>query len=1029
MIAEFFKILMRFCLFKVAVIADIEKAFLNIEINELDRDFLRCLWLEGFDPRQPNCLDSVKVQTLRFTRVPFGVCSSPFHLGATLNFHIEKYKETCPDTVEALKRDLYVDNLISGSDTVEGGLTLFVQAKDMLKQGGFNLRQFSTNAPELQRLVETTVYETPQSSHYLTYSEFIETSIEHPLGNLEEKVLGIVWNKEADKFVFRFERLLEFVKGVEISKRFLMRVIARVYDPLGLICPLMIPLKCTLREVCELGVSWDEKLPERYVKRILKWFREIEALESIEFPRCLANHNVKDLKASQLVAFSDASDVAFGATIFLRTETSDEIDSNLLVAKSRVAPKGQTLPRKELLGALQMSKLFEVARNVVSSVLKVNEEFYFSDSKTALCWIKNREGRFKQFVEKRATTIRETTDPSRWDHVKGIENPADITTRAINPLELKESRKWFKGPEWLCKHINEWPLHKEDFTHTEESATELIANDRKRLETSMITQENVVCPIEIERYSSLTRLLRVTAYVLRFINNCRKHAEKKVGELEAEEIQRSETFWVILTQKEFKSERKFEQVSKQLRIYEDHKGVLRAQGRLEKAKLHINRIFPIVLPDRGHFIELLVRDAHFKVMHGGVNDTMAFLRERFWVLRLRQIARRLLRKCFICRLIEGKPYSGRPFPPLPKFRVLIDDPFSTTGTDYAGPLFVKTMPMDGKTGKVYIFLFTCTSTRAIHLELVRDLGAQSCILGLRRFIGRRGAPKLIISDNAKAFKADETKRFLSDRGISWKFNLPRAPWTGGVFERMVKSTKRCLKKVILNSSLTYDELETVLVEVENIINNRPLSYIDTDTTEEIITPNHLIVGRSLPIYSNESIGLQSKVTGKLALKRRVLYRQKILRDFRKRWENDYLLNLRQNDRVTGGKQIRVAKVGDVVLIHGDGPRLNWKLGRIVELLRSQDDLCRGAVVRVSGTKNVVRRSLSCLYPLEENFEVDTLERSKDKDSQKVNIVEDNVTDFNDKTPLNETSDATSRGISRRAAAIDADFKRRLLQQK
>ena len=138
---------------------------------------------------------------------------------------------------------------------------------------------------------------------------------------------------------------------------------------------------------------------------------------------------------------------------------------------------------------------------------------------------------------------------------------------------------------------------------------------------------------------------------------------------------------------------------------------------------------------------------------------MAFLRERFWVLRLRQIARRLLRKCFICRLIEGKPYSSRPFPPLPKFRVLIDDP-------YAAQLFVKTMPMDGKNERVYIFLFTCTSTRAIRLELMRDLGARSCIHGLRCFIGRRGAPKLIISDKAKAFKAEETKRFLSDRGIS-----------------------------------------------------------------------------------------------------------------------------------------------------------------------------------------------------------------------------------------------------------------------
>ena len=103
-----------------------------------------------------------------------------------------------------------------------------------------------------------------------------------------------------------------------------------------------------------------------------------------------------------------------------------------------------------------------------------------------------------------------------------------------------------------------------------------------------------------------------------------------------------------------------------------------------------------------------------------------------------------------------------------------------------------------------------------------------------------------------------------------------------------------------------------------------------------------------------------------------------------------MLNLRQNDRVTGEKQIRVAKVGDVVLIHGDCPRLNWRLGRIVELLRSQDDLCRGAVVRVSGTKNVVRRSLKCLYPLEENSEVNTLERSTNKDSQKSPVFEDKL---------------------------------------
>ena len=1026
LIAELFQILMRFRLHKVAVIADIEKAFLNIEINELDRDFLRCLWLEGFDPRQTGCLDSLKVQVFRFTRVPFGICSSPFHLGATLRFHVDKYKETCPKTVEALNRDLYVDNLISGSDTVEGGLKLFIQARDVLKQGGFNLRQFSTNSPELKRLVETIVYEMPDTG-YPTYSEVIETSIETPLSISEEKVLGVVWNKEADTFIFRFEKLLEFVKDKEITKRFLMRLIARVYDPLGLICPLMVSLKCALREVCELGVSWDERLPGKYVKLVRNWLENIENVGSIEFPRCLSKHELNDLISSQLIAFSDASEIAFGGTIYLRTETTEGIDSNLLVAKSRVAPKGQTLPRKELIGALQIAKLFDVARKVVTPVLSIDNEFYFSDSKTALSWIRNKEGRFKQFVERRAKTIRETTESSAWKHVKGVENPADIATRAISLSELKSSERWRKGPDWLRQPISEWPTD-DAYPLTEEYLQELRADDkRKILETSMLANDkNTECPIKAERYSSLSKLLRVTAYVFRFINNCRKTLDSRHGEMQVKELQDAENYWITLSQNKLKSDRKFGQIYKQLRIYQDDEDILRAKGRLENSNLSLNQKVPIVLPAEGYFIELLVSDAHLRTMHGGVNDTMAFLRNRFWILRLRQITRRLVNKCFVCKLIEGKAYSGRPFPPLPKFRVLIDEPFSTSGTDYAGPLFVKTVPMEAKKGKVYILLFTCTSTRAVHLELVKDLGAPSCILGLRRFIARRGAPKLVISDNAKTFKAEETKRFLSDRGISWKFNLPRAPWTGGIFERMIKSTKRCLKKVIRNSSLTYDELETVLIEAENIINNRPLSYIDTDTTEEIITPNHLIFGRSLPIASNESSQIPIDSRNR-SFKRRVLYRQKVLRDFRNRWKKEYLVNLRQSERVSGTKQIRSPKVGDVVLIQGDCPRLQWKLGRIVGLIDSEDGICRGAEVIVSGTKNIVKRSIKTLYPLEENSSLQNQEETLDSELDSEQNDDLDINDQTDETPVVNIDGGTKR--SRRVAAIDADFRRRILKQK
>ena len=165
-------------------------------------------------------------------------------------------------------------------------------------------------------------------------------------------------------------------------------------------------------------------------------------------------------------------------------------------------------------------------------------------------------------------------------------------------------------------------------------------------------------------------------------------------------------------------------------------------------------------------------------MHSGVNDTMTFVRQKYWVPKLRQLTRSLLHKCVICRWIDGKCYSQLPLPPLPTSRVVVQEPFSTSGADFAGPLLVRTIEMERKEVKVYILLLTCSATRAIHLELVPDLSSSACIKALRRFIARRGAPETVISDNAKTFKSEETRQFLRDHGIKWTFILPSAPWTG-----------------------------------------------------------------------------------------------------------------------------------------------------------------------------------------------------------------------------------------------------------
>ena len=248
---------------------------------------------------------------------------------------------------------------------------------------------------------------------------------------------------------------------------------------------------------------------------------------------------------------------------------------------------------------------------------------------------------------------------------------------------------------------------------------------------------------------------------------------------------------------------KFEQISCNLMCYKDDGGVIRCKGRLEKAVDQTCR-FPILLPKRHQLSKLIVIGFLAYTLHGGVQDTMNCVRQRFWIPQLRQIARQII------------PYNALSMPPLPNHKVNVKYLFSVSGS-----LYVKTIEANNKGEKAYILLITCTSTRAVHLELTHDLGAQLCIGALRRFIVKKGIPKLMISDNAKTFEATETKEFLRNIGIDWDFILAYAPRNNGFYERMVRLTKHCLKKVLKKSLLTYEEMQTLLMEVENTINDRP----------------------------------------------------------------------------------------------------------------------------------------------------------------------------------------------------------------
>ena len=302
-------------------------------------------------------------------------------------------------------------------------------------------------------------------------------------------------------------------------------------------------------------------------------------------------------------------------------------------------------------------------------------------------------------------------------------------------------------------------------------------------------------------------------------------------------------------------------------------------------------------------------------------------------------------------------------------------PFETTGVDFAGPLYVKP---DNK--KVYIALFTCAVTRAVHLELVTDLSADAFLLAFRRFISRRGICNVIYSENARTFKraeqdlkclwnlmkGKEMQELFTEKRISWIYIVERAAWWGGMWERLMRPVKTCLRKMLGRSCLEREELDTLICEVEAVINSRPLTYLHTESNEPSpFTPAHFLTGQritTLPSYPAHNSSMDK--TNATQLNRRWQYRQRLSNHFWNRWRRDYLMELRSVHCMSNLNQSAPFKVGDVVLLHEDKqPKHMWKMGRIEETFMGRDGKVRSCAVRLP-SRLILRRPIQLLYPLE-----------------------------------------------------------------
>lgn len=978
-------ILIRFRTHKIALTADVEKAFLMVSVQESDRDVLRFLWFD--DVHSENC----KMICLRFTRVVFGVSSSPFLLNATLRHHLDKYVTSHPETVNKLSASMYVDDVVTGAKDEEEAYQLYLESKSVLKEGGFNLRKFVTNANSLQVKIDENEGSAhsprdDQSSVGPTDETYTKATLApgQPVLSGEQKILGVCWNVDDDQLRFGFANIAYQARQLEPTKRNIVSIVGRFYDPLGFLSPIVIRFKILFQELCERGQDWDQPLAPDLLAKWKELIEELELCPVMSLPRCIWNGPPTEGVSCSLHGFCDASKHAYAAVVYLVLQSPVGKAVRFIASKTRVSPlKPQTIPRLELLSALLLARLMKSVATSLGSEMQLEEPTCYTDSEVSLYWIQGVDRVWKQFVQHRVVEIRDLLPSACWRHCSGVDNPADLPSRGVKPADLAKNDLWLSGPRWIGTVFDE----ESQFEMPAECSIELRARDRPMVLRVDATKDNTNVEelIDCQRYSSLQKLLSITGRVLEFVHRLRmkpRHTvEEDTASAELNPNQRAELLWIRAAQVQLLQDPHFEKLKGQFGLFVDEEGVWRCGGRLSKAEIPYGVKHPILLPRQHHLTTLVVRRAHLRVLHNGVKETLTEVRSKFWIVKGRAFVKKCIHQCVVCKKYEGRPLIGPTPPPLPDFRVHQEPPFTFTGVDFAGPLHVK-FGSAASESKVWICLYTCCVTRAVHLEVVPDLTTAAFLRSLKRFTARRGLPRRFVSDNGKTFKAaskaikammqhEDVQQYLAGVGVQWTFNLARAPWWGGVFERMIRMTKRCLKKIVGRARLTLDEFTTLITEVEGVINSRPISYVSSDDTEEPLTPAHLLCGRrllSLPdsmcyTDSEEEYGLSQE-----HLTRRLVHLNKLLRDFWNRWQTEYLLELRDSHRYVGKTSDKDSvRVGDVVLVHDTEPRGFWKLARITKFVSGQDGRVRGAILKVAspGKKaHTLKRPLQRLYPLE-----------------------------------------------------------------
>ncbi|XP_062713931.1 uncharacterized protein LOC134290753 [Aedes albopictus] len=940
---------------EIAISGDIMEMFHQVLIRREDRAAQWFMWRDS--PSDPIEVYIMDVAT-------FGSTCSPSSTQYVKNQNAEEYAAEFPEASEAIKENHYVDDFLDSVDTIAEAVELALGVKKVHEKAGFLIRHWMSNSTEvLERIGEQN-------------TQLIKSFTMDKGSNLE-RVLGMVWRPQEDMFVLSLtsrEDLRRLLDGSTVpTKRQLLSLVMSVFDPLGMVAPFVVHGKSIVQDVWRSGINWDERLPADIVPRWEQYVKLLRKLDTVRIPRCyFPGYHPEAYNSNELHIFVDASSAAYAAAAYFRIVDKGEIRCCLVSARTKVAPiKLLSVPRLELQAAVIGTRLM---KSVLSNhTVPVNRTVLWSDSSTVLNWLRSDPRNYKQFVAFRVTEILDETEISNWRKVPTRLNVADEATKWGHGPCFDEHSRWFKGPEFLYKPECDWPADAIEPTTTEE------------LRAVHVLQQIPALPvIEFERFSKWERLIRTVAFVLRFGD--KQMYRDKSGPLSSEELKRAETVIFrliqgteyleelnILRKNDAAQPEQHKQVQKSSRIFKlspflDPTGVIRMRSRIAAAEcIPSEGKFPVILPKDHHATKLIINWYHRKYRHANNETVVNEIRQRYHVSELRTTVKKVASNCNWCKVYKSKPQIP-PMGPLPSARLTpYTRAFTFTGLDYFGPISVR---RGRGCVKRWVALFTCLGTRAVHLEIVHSLSAESCKMAIRRFIARRGSPQEIYSDQGTNFQGasaelkqqmEITNRDLSETFTNaetqWKMNPPYAPHMGGIWERLVRSVKTGLAHMELPRNPEEETLVTALAEVESMVNSRPLTYLPIDSEESAaLTPNHfLLLNSSGVVQPSVRPTEESEV-----LRSNWKHVQIMLDRFWVRWIREYLPVIARQPKWFG--EAKSIKVGDLVIVVNEGVRNSWIRGRITRVFPGRDGRVRSADVQT--TAGILRRPATKLAILE-----------------------------------------------------------------